>query len=178
MAQEGKGKKIGLFAGIGCLALLSFCCAGIAVAIYVPKMGSDAKAREHAELFLGYMQRREHNAAFGASEYMGDTSLYSLEQFQTCYQATVLGDMTSFECDEVDSTPFSNEGDVTCEIASAAHGTHEITVHVNSTDHAPYLGFVWFSPGTWMGEAWHGDSCTRWSGREYFESPPAGRVRP
>jgi hypothetical protein len=178
VTEQNKGKKIGLYVGVGCLALSGMCCAGMAAAVYVPKMASDSTAEEKAEAFLGHLQRRDYAAAFSESEYLGSTDLYTSQQFQTCYEATVLADMTSYECDGVDSTPFSNEGDVTCEVTSAAHGTSEITVHVNSTDSRPYLGFVWFSPGAYMGEAWHSGSCSRWSGKEYFQDPPAGRVRP
>lgn len=177
---EGKGKRIALFVGIGCIALLGLCCGGMGLALFMKKSSYDTAAKEHAERFLGFMQRREYPAAFGATEYMGGSNLYSIEQFQGCVSATVLGDMTAFSCDDVESDLlFDSDGaDVICTVTSASHGESEITVHVNSPDEWPYLGFIWFSPGAFMGDAWHGDSCARWSGRDFFEEPPSGRVRP
>ncbi len=177
--SEKKSSRVLLYVGVGCLGLTGLCCLGIGGAAFARKSSYDSGAREHADLFLARVQTRDWAGAFAATEYMGGSGLYAADQFQRCVESTVLADMTSYECDDVSSEVLADDGaDVTCSIVSASHGTNEITVHVNSPDDTPYLGFIWFSPGAYMGEAWHGDGCTRWSGREFFREPPAGRVRP
>jgi hypothetical protein len=135
-------------------------------------------AKAHANLFLSFVQMGNYDAAYGTSEYMGDTSLYSAAQFQSCLLSTPIGDMTSYSCDDAEVDLADQDADVICVVQSASQGAQEITVHVNSPTDFPYLGFIWFSPGTVFGPAWPSNECARWSGREFFEGPPEGRISP
>jgi len=179
MNEPKKKNRALLFVGIGCLGLITLCCCtGGGVVMWRSSAIGDG-ATAHAELFLGYVQTGNYDAAFGSSEYLGDTSLYSPLQFQMCLQSTPLGDMTSFTCHSAEPDLQSGDADVSCTIQSATQGPQEVTIHVNSaTELSAYLGFIWFSQGAVFGEAWPGDECARWSGREYFGDTPPGRIRP
>jgi len=168
---------------VGCLGaailLVVIAVAAVGIAIWSYRSGLEETARNHAGLFLSHVQRADHEAALDAAEYAGGSRSYTREQFRQCITATVLADISSYQCTDVEGGMLLGDGgDVTCTVVTPQHGPQEITIHVNNLDGSPYLGFVWFSPGAWMGDAWRGDSCARWSGQRYFREPPAGRVRP
>ncbi len=169
-----------MFAAIGCGGLIGLCCLSSGAGYLIKQSSYESGGVDHATRFLGYLQGHDTTAAFAATQYLGGIDgLYSQTTFEQCIGATVLGDVTSYECDDASGSFVSDEGvDVECTVTSAAHGQSEVTIHVNSPDDTPYLGFIWFPPSAWMGDAWHGDSCATWSGREYFREPPEGRVRP
>jgi|GEM_PF-2397959 len=170
--------RIFLFAGIGCLSLVSICCLSGVGGLFYQRSGYETVAIDHVSRFLGLVQARQWNGALATSEYIGDSSLYSVDSFSTCLQATPLAEMTSYSCGSASSEwPRNNYADVVCTVTTP-RGPTEITVGVNSPDGSPYLGFVWFSADAPIGAAWHGEECARWSGSRYSSDPPAGRVRP
>jgi hypothetical protein len=178
-SNDNTGRVL-LFSALGCVGLVSMCClSGVGGAFYTRSGYADV-GRVHAETFLGHVQRRDWAAALAAAEYQGAYA-YSSEtpsSFGACLTATPLFEMTSFECPSASGEwPLDNGAEATCNVTTP-RGTTEITITVNSTDGAPYLGYVWFSPDATLGPEWHGDNCARWSGRDYYMDPPSGRVRP
>jgi hypothetical protein len=176
--QPKKKNRTLLYVGVGCLGLITLCCCtGGGLALFQTNRVDDA-AISHAEYFLDNVQLGSWDAALASSEWMGDTTLYSSGQMQLCFQATPLSDMSAYTCDEADGQLWEDDRDVTCTIQSVSQGSQEISIHVNSATDMPYLGFVWFSPTATVTPTWSGDECARWSGRDYFDEPPAGFVRP
>lgn len=178
-AQGGKGKRTLLYAAIGCLVAMFMCCGSGVAGVLIFQSGIDSAATDHAEYFLTSVQGGDYAAAMGAAEYYLDSSLNSPETFQRCIQSTALADMSGFQCTDTDGSWFGTEGvDVICNVTSVSRGSQDITIHVNSPDDHPYLGFIWFSSADAFGAPWNTDECSSWSGREYYHEPPAGRVRP
>jgi hypothetical protein len=176
---ESNTTKILLGIGCGCLSLVGLCCVSGGAVAFWQKSSNDSAAQAHAERFLGLAQQRDWAGASAAAEYDYGGSPTDTAALQSCLAATPLADLASFACSDVSSEwPTDDHGDVTCTITSSSQGSSDITVGVNSPTTTPYLGFVWFSPNAVTGPAWHSDSCSRWSGREFFRDPPSGRVRP
>ncbi len=174
------GGKILLFSALGCLGLVSMCClSGVGGFFYTRSSYADL-GRVHAETFLGSVRDRQWSTALAAAEYQGSYS-YSTEtpsSFSACIEGTPLFEMTSYECPSASGEwPLDDGAEVTCNVITP-RGATEITITVNNTEDRPYLGYVWFSPDATLGPSWRGDDCARWSGREYYRDPPAGRVRP
>ncbi len=170
--------RVFLIAGVGCLSLVSICCLSGVGGLFFGRSGHETVATDHASRFLGLVQARQWNGALAASEYRGDSSLYSVDTFSTCLQATPLSEMTAYTCDSASSEwPVDNRADAICTITTP-RGPTEITVGVNGTDGSPYLGYVWFSADAPVGTAWHSEDCARWSGSQYYGETPANRVRP
>lgn len=179
MAEGDNTKKILLGVGCGCLSLVTLCCASSAGGALFMKSGHDSAAQAHAERFLGAAQASDWPGAYAATLSLYDSGLSSQYVHQRCLGATPLADVSSFECSGVESSwPDGDGADVLCIVQSRSQGAQEVTVHVNSPESGPYLGFVWFAPTAVLGPDWRGDQCTLWSGREYYRDPPAGRVRP
>ncbi len=178
-APPKKKSRVLLFVGVGCLSLITMCCCTGGGLAWWRTNDVDKSARHHAEYFLSNVQSHEWDQALASSEYMGDTALYSSAQMQSCFMDTPLGNMSSYFCSDADGALWDDDRDVTCTVQTFGQGPQEITIHVNSADGAfPYLGFVWFSPTATFGTEWSSDNCARWSGRDYFDEPPANRVRP
>lgn len=170
--------RVFLIVGIGCLSLVSICCLSGVGGFFYARGGHETVATDHASRFLGLVQARQWSGALAASEYMGDSSLYSVESFSTCFESTPLAEMTAYTCDSASAEwPLENGADAICTITTP-RGPTEITVGVNSTDGSPYLGYVWFSADAPVGAAWHTETCARWSGSQYFGETPTNRVRP
>jgi len=179
MADGSNTTKILLGVGCGCLGLVSLCCVSGAGGAFYMKSGHDSAAQAHAERFLGAVQASDWAGAYAATLSPYDYGLSNASNYQQCLSATPLADVTSYACTSVSSEwPGSDGADVICTVQSRSQGAQEVTVHVNSPDSGPYLGFVWFAPTASLAPPWHGDGCTLWSGREYYREPPAGRVRP
>ncbi len=177
---KSKGKRVLLFAALGCGALVGMCCLSSGGLYMFKQSRYESGGVAHAKAFLDALEHHNYGLAFAAASYHGGTGLdQDQSAFEGCIRATVLGDITGYECHEASGNFVSDRGvDVDCAVTSAAHGQNDVTIHVNSPDDTPYLGFVWFSASAWTGPAWHGDACASWSGREYFKAPPEGRVRP
>ncbi len=125
--------RVFLIAGVGCLSLVSMCCLSGIGGFFYARGGQESAATAHAERFLGLVQARDWNGALAASEYMGDTSLYSVDSFSSCMQATALAEMTAYRCESASSEwPLDNGADAICTITTS-RGETEITVGVNST---------------------------------------------
>lgn len=170
--------RVFLIAGVGCLSLVSMCCLSGVGGFFYARGGQETLATDYASRFLALAQARQWNEALAASEYRGGSSLYTVDSFTACFEATPLAEMTSYTCDSASSEwPLDNGAEVICTITTP-RGPTEITVHVNSTDTSPYLGYVWFSADSTVGAAWHTEDCARWSGSRYFGETPANRVRP
>ncbi len=177
--KSGSGKKIAMIAAVGCLAVVAMCCLTGFGLHFAKQSGYESGGQEHAERFLGAVQGQSWAEAFGASEYMGDTRLYRLETFQGCLESTALGRMHSYSCDGGDGAWYADDGVAVHCTVSTVEGSEEIAVHVNSPDDTfPYLGFIWFARREAFSDRWASDECARWSGREYFDDPPEGFVRP
>ena len=178
--KPGTGKKIALFVGVGCLAIVFTCCATGAGGYFYRQSSVGNRALEHARGFFGAVQARRWDDAYSRSRSIYDTfgGYGGATSFQACFEDTALGDITSFECDDYTLGPFDDDADVECTVTSASRGTVAVTLMVNSADRSPYNGFVWFASRDAFGERWMGDDCAIHSGREYFREPPAGRVRP
>jgi hypothetical protein len=175
---DGSGTRVLLYSALGCLGLVSMCCLSSFGGFYYQRWSLAENGRQHAERLLGLVQQHQWASALAAAEYGGGADLYSVETFGACMTATPLFEMTSYECtDASGGWPLDDGAEVRCTVTTS-RGPTEITVTVNSTSGAPYLGYVWFSPDAMIGPPWHGEDCARWSGHSYDLDPPAGRVRP
>jgi hypothetical protein len=179
--SSGKGKRIALYVGGGCLSIIMLCCcSGVGAYIYRQSTIGSA-AQDHAETFLRQVQAGDWEAAHASSRYrfsVFGAGPSERDAYRACIQDTALADMTSFDCDGVHVEPMQDDGEVRCTVQSTARGQVDITVHVNSADRGPYLGFIWFASRGAFGSHWASGSCSLYSGREYYRDPPSGRVRP
>lgn len=177
-ASGDNGNRILLFSALGCLGLVSMCCLSSVGGFFFSRSSHASAASAHAESFLAAAQRHDWNGALSAAEYGGGDGLYSADQMGRCLTATPLYDMTAYTCSGGDSEwPMEDRAAAICTITTP-RGPTEITITVNAPDHAPYLGYVWFSPDAPLAPTWRSGECARWSGREYYREPPPGRIRP
>ncbi|MBX7192902.1 MAG: hypothetical protein K1X94_12630 [Sandaracinaceae bacterium] len=179
-APSSNGGRTLLFAAMGCLGLVSMCCLSGVGGVFYERWSVGDAARAHAETFLGAVQRHDWASAYAASEYQsgyGGFQTTTADELARCFTGTPLFDMTSYTCSGGSSEwPMDDYTLVPCTVTTASGATTEISVGVNSPTSTPYLGFVWFSPDATVSPAW--GPCAHWSGREYYQEPPPGRVRP
>lgn len=180
MTTAAAPSRAPLFVGVGCLGCLGLLCVGSVVAFFGWRGLVGMSASAHAVRFLQTIQRRDYAEGYAIALSRYDTDRGRLADFTTCIGATPLGTMTNFTCSDSDVTLDQSRAEVTCTLTTPTSptGTTEMTVVVNDPVEHPYNGFLWFSPDAVVGPAWHADSCASWSGRDYVEEPPAGRVRP
>lgn len=165
--------------GGGCLGLVALCCLSGGGLVAYRSNQLESNATEQVERFLGHVQERNWQAAFADSEYDLAYSYTNPQAHQSCVEDTALGDITGYRCESAELTELTDDHvDVTCTVTSASRGETEVTIGVNGADSRPYLGFYWFASPAAFGSRWSSDACSSWSGREYFRSPPPGRVRP
>jgi serine/threonine protein kinase len=176
-SRSGGGNRTLSCFGVGCALLLLSSCACCGFSIYFSQEEQDTHARQHAESFLGSLQRRDVDAALLFAEGGPSDEADARTRFQTCIESTPLGQLSSFQC-HVDSSIFeTGESNVVCAIRTPA-GTTDATLQVASPNYEPSLTFIWFEADAPTAEAWGSDACARWSGRDHVGEPPRDRIRP